>query len=169
MTKTETAERRRRALQLRQAGASLTQIGEHLGVSESRACRIVQDALAAVVREPADEVRQLELARLDQLWVEATKVLRRTHITVSNGRVAIDPRTEQPLEDDGPVLNAIDRLLKIQERRAKLLGLDAPSKLTVLTEDAVDAEIRRLVAEVAAEDPDRAAAFEAAAREIGAG
>ena len=31
-------------------------------------------------------------------------------------------------------LGAIDRVLKIQERRAKLLGLDAPSKVSI--EDA---------------------------------
>jgi hypothetical protein len=153
VTKTETAERRRRALQLRQAGASLSQIGEHLGVSESRACRIVQDALAATVREPAEEIRALELARLDQLWVEATKVLRRQHVTVSNGRVVIHPGTKAPLEDDGPVLNAIDRLLKIQERRARLLGLDAPTKHEVLTLDAIDAEINRLSAQLTGSAP----------------
>jgi hypothetical protein len=35
------------------------------------------------------------------------------------------------LEDDAPVLAAVDRLLRIQERRAKLLGLDAPVRADV--------------------------------------
>jgi hypothetical protein len=51
-----------------------------------------------------------------------------------------------------PVLQAIDRLLKIQERRARLLGLDAPTqhRVNVLSEDAIDAEIARLEAELRA-------------------
>jgi hypothetical protein len=32
----------------------------------------------------------------------------------------------ETLADDGPVLQAIDRLIRISERRAKLRGLDAP-------------------------------------------
>ncbi|WP_188195602.1 hypothetical protein [Nonomuraea sp. SYSU D8015] len=36
-----------------------------------------------------------------------------------------------PLVDDGPKLAAIDRLLKIQARRAALLGLDAEKKVSV--------------------------------------
>jgi hypothetical protein len=33
------------------------------------------------------------------------------------------------LADDAPVLNAVDRLVKISESRRKLLGLDAPAKV----------------------------------------
>ena len=142
-------QREARALQLRLAGTTYSQIGGQLGVSESRSYRIVQSALDRLIREPADEVRRLELLRLDQLWVEATKVLHSSHVLVSNGRVVLHPGTRQPLVDDAPVLHAIDRLLKIQERRARLLGLDAPAKHQVFTIDAIDAEIRRLEAELA--------------------
>ena len=45
-------------------------------------------------------------------------------------------------------LNAIDRALKIAERRAKLLGLDAPAKQDVRITDSLDREIERLAAEV---------------------
>src|SRR5690606_2199134 len=55
------------------------------------------------------------------------------HILVNNGRVILDPDTEQPMEDDAIVLQAIDRLVKIEdarrrnaERRAKLNGYDMP-------------------------------------------
>ncbi|KPC91225.1 hypothetical protein ADL27_31505, partial [Streptomyces sp. NRRL F-6602] len=61
------------------------------------------------------------------------QVLGNRHILVNNGRVIIDPETEQPMEDDAIVLQAIDRLVKIEdarrrnaERRAKLNGYDAP-------------------------------------------
>jgi hypothetical protein len=142
--------REARALTLRAAGASYRQIGQELGCSENRALRITQRALDRLVREPAEQVRQLELARLDQLWVEAYKVLRRSHPLVSNGRVVVHPTSKQPLEDDGPTLSAIHTLLRIMERRARLLGLDAPTQktVTVLSEDAIDQEIARLTSEL---------------------
>jgi hypothetical protein len=136
VTKAEIAERRRKALQLRLAGATLAQVGQQLGVSESRACRIVQDALDQTVREPADELRKLEVARLDQLWVEVTKILRRRHLLISGGTVVLHPENdEQPLEDDAPALHAVDRLVRIMERRARLLGLDAPTKVSILSDE----------------------------------
>jgi hypothetical protein len=142
--------REARALELRLAGATYEQIGRALGTNRSRAYRIVQRALDRLVREPAEQVRQLELARLDHLWVEATKILRRRHVVISAGKVVVHPDTREPLEDSMPVLRAIDTLLKIQERRARLLGLDAPAHrtVTVLSEDVVDQEIARLEAEL---------------------
>jgi hypothetical protein len=100
----------------------------------------------AIIREPAEELLRLELDRLDMMWRAAVEVLRRKHVTVSHGKVVIVDG--QPLPDDAPVLNAIDRLLSIQARRAKLLGLDAPKKIEVLSMDVIDAEILRLSAEL---------------------
>lgn len=37
---------------------------------------------------------------------------------------------DEELLDSGPVLAALDRVLRIQERRAKLLGINAPKKVT---------------------------------------
>lgn len=139
--------RRAKALEMRAAGAKYEEIRQALGYSSrGAATQDVQRALAATVREVADEVRQLELMRLDQMWVEVLKVLRRQHVTVSNGRVVT--LDDQPIEDDGPVLQAIDRLLRIQERRAKLLGLDAPKQVEVITGDLIDREIQRLEQEL---------------------
>ena len=53
-----------------------------------------------------------------------------------------------PVEDDSPVMKAIDGLLKVADRRAKLLGLNAPTKHEVITLDSVQAEIRRLEAQL---------------------
>jgi Homeodomain-like domain len=117
-------EREARALELRKAGATFAQIGKALGCCESRAWRIVQRALGRVVAEPLEELRQLESLRLDQLlmvmWPKAM---------AGNGW-------------------AVDRCLAIMQRRARLLGLDAPTKHEVLTIDAIDAEIARLEAEL---------------------
>lgn len=155
----ETAKRDGEAAQLRAEGKTYDQIAEALNFSDrSLARRAVERALAATVREPADELRQLELIRLDALWVEAVKVMTTEHITVNNGRVIeIDG---VPLKDDGPTLSAIDRLLKIMERRAKLVGLDSPAKVEVMTLDALDREIEKLTAELGGAEADEASAGE---------
>lgn len=155
----ETAKRDAEAAQLRASGKTYDQIADALGFSDrSLARRAVERALAATVREPADELRQLELIRLDALWVEAVKVMTTEHITVNNGRVIVVDGV--PLKDDGPTLSAIDRLLKIMERRAKLIGLDSPAKVEVMTIDALDREIEKLTAELGGTEADEASAGE---------
>src|SRR5690606_8671122 len=49
---------------------------------------------------------------------------------------------EVPLLDDGPILAAADRLLKISERRSKMLGLDKPVQAEVSHKaESVDSEL----------------------------
>lgn len=87
-----------------------TQIGEKLGCARSTACRYVLselENLADKCREEAAQVRDLELQRLDALYLVA-------YAEVEGGNVP-----------------AIDRCLRIMERRAKLLGLDAAEKVDV--------------------------------------
>lgn len=142
------ARRDAEAAELRARGLTYQQIADEVGFPDrSNARKAVQRALADTLREPADELRQIQLAQLDRLTREALKVLERRHITVSQGRVVKDD-AGATIEDDAPVLAAIDRLLKIAERRSKLLGLDAPSRVEVMSLDAIDAEISRLSAEL---------------------
>lgn len=104
------AERRLRALELRKGGATYRQIGERLGVSEAQAHRDVCRALAGLQKlceAEAEVVRTLEIARLDALLV---------------------PMMRQALQGNQ---GAVDRVLRIAERRAKLLGLDAPVRQEV--------------------------------------
>jgi len=140
-----TAEQDAEACRLRARGRTYEQIGADLHLSKSSAYEAVQRALADTVREPADEVRQLELLRLDELHRAALGVMEATHYVVDKGTVV--QWEGAPLVDDGPVLAAIDRLLRIQERRAKLLGLDAPLKVSAEAE-GLGTEIARLLAEL---------------------
>lgn len=148
----ETAERDARACELRSRGMSYRAIARELDyASMGGAYKAVQRALADIVREPAEDVRTLELERLDEMHRAVLAVLEREHVTVSQGKV-VRRRVGDQLDDDGqpvldadgkpvgvyedvlddaPVLQAVDRLLKIQERRARLLGLDAAQKLDV--------------------------------------
>ncbi|NUP23448.1 MAG: hypothetical protein HOZ81_46820 [Streptomyces sp.] len=125
----ETVARDAEATRLRSRGLSYRQIAAELGMHPSSAYAAVQRAMAEVIAEPASEALAFELARLDELHRAALGVLERRHVTVSNGRVIyVD---DKPLLDDGPVLQAIDRLVKISESRRRLLGLDQPAKTQV--------------------------------------
>ncbi|MFJ1698176.1 hypothetical protein ACIOHC_24175 [Streptomyces sp. NPDC088252] len=142
-----TAERDAAAADLRSKGWTYPRIAEHLGYNHrADAYNAVQRVLKETVREAGEELRTLELERLDALYVAASEVLEREHVTVSNGRV-VDLHGA-PIPDDGPVLAAIDRLLKIQERRARLLGLDAPVKRDISLTDERAAAIEALVEEL---------------------
>lgn len=113
-------------LELRKRGLAYRAIAAQTGYDVKTVHEAVKRCMAAVTEEPAQEVRQLELERLDDMWTAVMKVLEAKHFTVSQGRIVY--LGDEPLEDDGPVLAAVDRLLRIQERRSKLLGLDSAVK-----------------------------------------
>lgn len=103
----ESADRRVQSLELRKAGASYRAIGAKLGISEAQAHRDVMTSLEALRKlqnVEAAQVLTIELARLDDMQIAiATQVRQGNH-------------------------GAIDRSLRIMERRARYLGLDAPTK-----------------------------------------
>jgi hypothetical protein len=101
------------------------------------------------VQEGAAELRQLQLLTLDALQVEAWKVLDRKHLVVSAGKVIVVDG--EPLLDSAPTLRSVDTILRLCERRAKLMGLDAPQRHEITAGD-LDAEITRLTAQLAEND-----------------
>lgn len=126
----DAAAKRAKAARLRAKGWSYQRIADEVGYeSKGSAWNAVKQVLDETVREAGDELRQLERDRLDRMSEAAWEVLERQHVVVSNGRV-VDLHGA-PLPDDAPVLQAIDRLLKISESRRKLEGLDAPSRVSV--------------------------------------
>lgn len=102
----ETADRKAKAFDLRLSGLSYREIGRELGVSHVTAGDYVRQTIEerkSYVALKADELRDIEVARLDvQL-------------------VALWPKRDEP------ATAAV--LLRLAERRAKFLGLDAPTKL----------------------------------------
>lgn len=99
------AERARKALDLKIAGATYQRIGDTLGMSRSGAAKAVERAMRDLreeVREAAAELREIESARLDRMLLGIWQKAR-------SGDLA-----------------AIDRVLRIMERRARLYGLDGP-------------------------------------------
>lgn len=145
----DTAERDGQAARLRAEGLTYDEIAKRLRYADkSGAKRSVDRAMLAAVKDAGDAARQLELTRLDLLWRKAYAQLDAQHLVVNDGRVVL--WQGQALTDPMPLLHAIDRLLKISERRAKLLGLDAPTRHEIFPGmDRLSAEIERLESELA--------------------
>ena len=155
MTESRTTKRERdrdkafKAARLRAMRLSYQQIADELGYAdESGAYRAAQRGFELSVREPHQDMVLLDLAELDEMAQEAWKVLRATHYTVDRGEVVrLDGK---PLTDDAPVLAAIGRLLDIQARRSKLLGLDAPKRVEISEGMSdLDAAVKQLAEELA--------------------
>ncbi len=112
----------------------------------------MKNVLSSIEREGAEELVAVQLERLDFMYDAVLRVLETEHYTVSQGRLIYLHEDAPPLADDSPVLAAVDRLLKIENQRAELLGLKAPTKSTVTHAAAdVDAAVAELAAELAAQ------------------
>jgi len=157
----DTMERDAQAADLFRRGLTYRQISSQLGWRSPNAAflavrRAARDA--ATDSLAAAEALQLMLARQQDYRRLVWRVAMAKHyVTTQTGAMAVGP-DGNPLLDDAPVLNAVDRLVKIDQEEAKLLGLYAPAKsrVEVITEDAVDAEIAKLAEEVAKADAEQA-------------
>jgi hypothetical protein len=101
------AERAERVFEMRKAGATYDAIVRTVGISKQRAHEIVVSKLAEIrerTAEKVEDVRTIELSRLD------------------DALLSIWPQVRQGNH------GAIDRMVRMMERRAKLLGLDAPTR-----------------------------------------
>jgi hypothetical protein len=142
------ADRREKALSLRRKGWSLRAIAAHLKCGVTTAADDVRDALAELAehtREYTTQHRELELERLDAMTKRIEKFAR-----------------EHPEKR----LDADESLLKVMQRRAKLLGLDAPTTTQItgangapLIPDATDARgiLAKAIADAARTAPGGAA------------
>lgn len=123
-----TAERRAKAIALKQAGLTYDQIAVKLGYAGRQAAqKDIVRALAANLNDlgrTAEEYRELELMRLDRLQAAAWPLAMQSN------------------------LQAIRTCRELIKDRRELLGLDAPTRHEVLTIDALDAAIRDLEAEL---------------------
>lgn len=114
-------QREAEVLKLRRDGLSFDEIARRLGYSDSSgAYRAFKRVMDRTIQEPADELRRVELARLDYY-------LKCLQPAIAKGRGY-----------------AIEKAIMIQDRRARLLGLDAPTKHQVTVSDTMAAEIEAL-------------------------
>jgi len=120
-------EKERKVLEMRLAGITFELIAKQVGFASAGACyNAYKRALVRTLQEPADAVREAEIARLDRLmqgvWTQALRGETRS----------------------------VDAVLRIMDRRARLLGLDAPIKqqleVNTYERDSIDAEVAKLAA-----------------------
>lgn len=103
-------------------------IGQQYGISGHRAREIYYKAMREIPIAEINAYRAEQLDRFAELRAEAYRILKADHPVVHSGEVVLDPETNQPMQDAGPVLAAIDRILNIDRQEAALLGLNAPAK-----------------------------------------
>jgi len=140
-----------RMWELRVEGYSIEQIADIFTMTPNQVKARLRKAAEAFQVEAAEDLIKMELDRLDMLLREAINILNSTHIAQSHGRVLLDPSTNLPMTDHEPVMKAMDRVLKIMDRRSKYLGLDAPSKseqsINVFQTTQADLELQEMIRE----------------------
>lgn len=129
------AEQERRILAMWIAGESPSSIADSVGLSESTVQRVRKAALQEAVPArdaKAEELRELELQRLDELQA--------AHWAIATNPMLYAGGTHKSA---GIVLSCIDR-------RAKMLGLDAPVRVDARVQGQLDAEIEQLIEQLEA-------------------
>jgi len=145
----------RRAVELWARKTKHLEIARQLGVSGWQAHMLVERGVARLTEQGAAKRRARDAEALDELERRTWELVDQPGHQVSlSGRIVTDPQTGEPMPDLEKRRRAIETVLRVLERRAKLLGLDARAQGDVsVTLDAAVAAVRLLE-----EEADRAEA-----------
>ena len=161
-------ERDHRAYDLFRRGLSYRQIAAEMNwASPSRAFDAVRRAAKENAADPLEqaEARQAFLDRMQDYRRAAQAELNAKHfvVTAQSGKLVTGP-DGKPLIDREPNMRALDRL-KVDDMELRLRDLypAAKSRVEVITEDALDAEMAEIARKIALND-----AREASAADTGA-
>lgn len=112
---------------------SIRALAKKYGKAPNTVQKYLKDYAPSILEAPAQMYREYEIEKLDLMEEKLWTILEKKQVRVDHGKVIMveDPDTgeERTLEDDEPAMKAIDRLLKISERRSKFLGLDKPLQM----------------------------------------
>ena len=124
----EGALRRARILELRRQRWTWPEIGRDVGISPQRAFQLYQKALVEIPTPHLEEHRAEELVLIDDAINNLIGIAKDAKVT---------PHAR---------IEAWNSVRGWAERKAKLLGLDAPDRVEVITIDQIDRELARLAA-----------------------
>lgn len=111
-------------LRMRLAGMNFPEIAKAMGYAgRSGAWTAVEREFKRSHQEPADELRTLEIMRLDRVLSRLWEVI----LYKYSGE-------GEPLYTFADVDKAANRVLQVSRRRSELLGLDAPKKIDITTQ-----------------------------------
>jgi hypothetical protein len=113
------------------SGETQEQIAKQHGIGQQRVSQILSAIRESIPETDRAHLVQRESEFLDQLRVEALRLVARDPIPAySNGKPILMP-DGTTAEDHSGRLAALDRAVRLHERLSKLLGLDAPAKADV--------------------------------------
>ena len=119
------AERLTQVVTLRRQRLTQDEIGRRMGISQARVSQLYSEALALIPAQQVEEHRAEELILIDDAIADLMPIAR------DHAR----PRS---------AVEAWNAIRGWAERKAKLLGLDQPERLEVITIDEIDREIANL-------------------------
>lgn len=137
LTKEFLAERDLRIFKMRQAGVAVSEIGRRFNISTQSVNAAIRRQLEKLNREALmayPEVLRMELERLDALQQAVWPL-------TQHRKVKLDDGSEVSVEPD---MKAIQQVLAIMDRRAKLLGME--QQTVNLTVEQVDSNPRAILA-----------------------
>jgi len=125
---------------------TLARVADEMGCSVFRVQKLLNKYIPKLLEKDASTHREIEIGKLDLLEEKLWAMVDEDYYTVSNGQV-VYMDTGDAVPDIDPILKIIDRILKVSERRSKLLGLDKPIRVdaTVTQVDSVDREFAEMV------------------------
>ena len=141
-----------RVLALRNEGWTMPMVAKELGISRATADRYLQVALAERVPPTVDEYRRQQNDRLDATQRTISENMEYADWLGRRGVAEENPKmVEQAIALRG---QQVALQLRLDERRARLNGLDAPVKVdaTVTQVDPADAELAAMIREMKAKE-----------------
>jgi hypothetical protein len=160
LTKVKLAERRAEEWDLYVQGWTQPQIAQRYGLDQSTVSddlRLYREAFPPETREQRIAAHQAGLAWATRRLRELAELPAPPVTAGKDGFVVRDPDTDAIVRDYGLQRQAALDLVRLQEREAKLLGLNAADKVevsgSVTFEGSVDAELQELADQLGLQGP----------------
>jgi hypothetical protein len=123
----EIAEQQKSCYELRLRHHTIREIAAITGLAVGTVHKRITDEIEMTVSPYREQYRILERERLEGISRRLLDMMSKPHYLLKDGEVLTIKG--EPVEDIAVTLACTDRFMKVQERRARLEGLDAPIKV----------------------------------------